>query len=225
MLDCVSKCLPINRLSSSEGVNNINADGINLFEHNGITLCQNGNASQLVINCHGGWKELEKKSSYFTRQVGDGWAEVPKGMRLDFYTADGDFTKGSSVLAEVSLRSDEALLDGIKPRTGLSSDDLAKLAEMRNTSPENMEEMLLLSAIGVKETVQELTTVKDYALFIHEQNDQVIKSYKEGSYGRDIDIALVTEKEHKRHLSDVFEAIFKSGANQVIHFGACRVSR
>ncbi|MEN9659910.1 MAG: hypothetical protein RL571_3375 [Pseudomonadota bacterium] len=147
-------------------------------------------------------------------------------MRLDFYTADGDFTKGSSVLAEVSLRSDEALLDGIKPRTGLSSDDLLKLAQMRNTSPEQMEAMLLLSAIGVKETVQELTTVKDYALFIHEQNDQVIKSYKEGSYGRDIDIALVTEKEHKRHLSDVFEAILKSGANyQVIHFGACRVSR
>jgi hypothetical protein len=84
--------------AQSEKVNDIDADGINIFKHNGITLCQNGKANQLVINCHGGWKELENESSYFTRQIGDGWTEVPKSMRLDFYTGDGDFTKGSSVV-------------------------------------------------------------------------------------------------------------------------------
>lgn len=196
-----------------------------VFNHNGIALSQTGHAKQLVILTHGGWKELENKSTTFRRQVGDGWTHVPNGLRIDFYTEDKNFTKGPSVLSEVNKRPNDAL-KGLEPHLGLSESDLVLLANSRNKSVESIRDDMLNLATYKKDGVTEGGRVKDYALYHHENTHALIQQHQNGKYSPDVDIALVTDKKHKRHLSDIFEAIKKSGAEyQVIHFGACRVER
>ncbi|EOB9513600.1 putative adhesin [Escherichia coli] len=49
---------------------------------------------------------------------------------------------------------------------------------------------------------------------------------QDGLGNKNIDIAFITDKNHKKHLSDIFKVINESGVKyDVIHFGACRVNR
>jgi hypothetical protein len=62
----------------------------------GFKISQSGIATQLVINCHGGWNEK------------DGYTKVPANAQLYFYTDHGDFTLGYKVVQAVSERHEEA---------------------------------------------------------------------------------------------------------------------
>ncbi|VDZ81115.1 adhesin [Salmonella bongori] len=97
-----------------------------VFSHNGVSISQTGHAKQLVIIAHGGWKELERNTTLFSRQTGDGWTSVPHGTRIDFYSKDQDVVKGLSVLSEVNKRPHEAL-NGLEPCIDLSDSDIALL--------------------------------------------------------------------------------------------------
>lgn len=68
--------------------------------------------------------------------------------------------------------------------------------------------------------------IKNYALYHHEQAQNIIQRHQDGLGNKNIDIAFITDKNHKKHLSDIFKVINESGVKyDVIHFGACRVNR
>ncbi|RDQ03962.1 hypothetical protein C4A39_03573 [Escherichia coli] len=196
-----------------------------LFQKDGIGLSQTGRSTQLVIMSHGGWKELSHPQTPFTRQKGDGWTVVPKNLRLDFYTKDNDFTKGLSVLSEVNKRHTEAQ-KGLTPSLNTSKDDLRVLARARNIPQSKLEEEMMSQAIYRKEYATSNEKIKNYALYYHDQAKNIIQKHQDGSGYQNIDIAFITDKNHKKHLSDIFKAINYSGVKyDVIHFGACRINR
>ena len=181
-----------------------------VFQKDGIGLSQTGKSTQLVIMSHGGWKEISHPQTLFTRQKGDGWTAVPQNLRLDFYTKDNDFTKGLSVLSEVNKRQD----------------DLSFLANARNIPQSKLEEEMKSQAIYRKEYAISNDIIKNYALYYHDQAKNIIQKHQDGSGNQNVDIAFITDKNHKKHLSDIFKAINESGVKyDVIHFGACRVNR
>ncbi|EFR8872867.1 adhesin [Salmonella enterica] len=196
-----------------------------VLNHNGISISQTGFAKQLVIMTHGGWKEIERNATVFRRQAGDGWTSVPHGTRIDFYTEDNNFTKGPTVLAEVNKRPHDAL-NGLELSIDLSDSDIELLARSRNMSASDIKDEMMKLATYRKECVNNGDVVKNYALYHHEQTDTLMEKHQNESGNKEVDIAFVTDKKHKKHLSDVFEAIKKAGVEyEVIHFGACRVSR
>ncbi len=196
-----------------------------LFQKDGIGLSQTGKATQLVIMSHGGWKEISHPQTLFTRQKGDGWTVVLKNLRLDFYTKDNDFTKGLSVLSEVNKRHTEAQ-KGLTPSLNISKDDLKVLANARNIPQSKLEEEMMSQAIYRKEYATSNEKIKNYALYYHEQAQNIIQRHQDGLGNKNIDIAFITDKNHKKHLSDIFKVINESGVKyDVIHFGACRVNR
>lgn len=198
------------------------------YQKNGITLLQNMSARQLVIFSHGGWKELDARSFPLDRilaQKGDGFIRNYQGPRIDFYTTDGEVAKGVSVLNEISARPADAL-DKLNPCLGVSSEDIESMAKLYGRTVEEMSASLFASAVGCKEQAFPGDTIKDYALYHHDQNDLIAQRYMEKGFHPDIDIALVAEEGHKRHLSDVIIAADLSGVKyDVIHFAACRVDR
>lgn len=196
-----------------------------VLNHNGISISQTGFAKQLVIMTHGGWKEIERNSTVFRRQAGDGWTSVPHETRVDFYAEDNNFTKGSTVLAEVNKRPHDAL-NGLEPSIDLSDSDIELLARSRNMPASDIKDEMMKLATYRKECVNNGDVVKNYALYHHEQTDSLIEKHQNESGNKEVDIAFVTDKKHKKHLSDVFEAIKKTSVKyEVIHFGACRVNR
>ncbi|MDW1552993.1 putative adhesin [Vibrio sp. YT-18] len=212
--------------NSIKSIRNVSSsDTPRVFKHDGIAISRTGSAQQLVIMTHGGWKELERSATLFRRQVGDGCTSVPQGMRVDFYTEDKNFTKGASVLSEVSKRPKDAL-NGLEFESGLTKDDLDMLAKTRNKSTDAILEEMRSFAIYRKDKVSEGCLVKDYALYHHESTDSLLKEHQSHPVSEDVDIAFVIDKKHKKHLSDIFKAIKLSGIEyKVIHFGACRVER
>ncbi len=211
---------------SIKSIRNVSSGKIpKVFKHNGIAISRTGSAQQLVIMTHGGWKELERTATLLRRQVGDGWTCVPQGMRVDFYTEDKNFTKGASVLSEVNKRPKDAR-NGLEFEPGLTDDDLDMLAKTRNKSPDAILEEMKSFAVYKKDRVSEGDVVKDYALYHHESTDFLLKDHQSNPMSKDVDIAFVIDKKHKKHLSDIFKAIKLSGIEyKVIHFGACRVER
>ncbi|HCL5251342.1 TPA: adhesin [Salmonella enterica] len=196
-----------------------------VLNHNGISISQTGFAKQLVIMTHGGWKEIERNATVFRRQAGDGWTSVPHRTRIDFYTEDNNFTKGPTVLAEVNKRPHDAL-NGLEPSIDLSDNDIELLARSRNMTASDIKSEMMKLATYRKECVSDGDVVKNYALYHHEQTDSLLEKHQNESACKEVDIAFVTDKKHKKHLSDVFEAIKKTGVEyEVIHFGACRVNR
>lgn len=196
-----------------------------VLNHNGVSISQTGHAKQLVIMTHGGWKEIERNTTMFRHQVGDGWTSVPHGTRIDFYAEDQNFTKGLSVLSEVHKRPHDAL-NGLEPFIDLSDSDIELLAKSRNMPASNLKDEMMKLATYRKESTSNGNVVKNYALYHHEQTDSLIEKHQSEFDNKEVDIAFVTDKKHKKHLSDVFEAIKKTGVEyEVIHFGACRVDR
>ncbi|WP_273795185.1 putative adhesin [Brucella intermedia] len=196
-----------------------------VLNHNGISISQAGYAKQLVIIAHGGWKEIERKATMFHRQVGDGWTSVPQGTRIDFYTEDNNFTKGLSVLSEVNKRPNDAL-NGLEPSIDLSDSDLELFATSRNMSASIVKAEMTELATYRKECINNGNPVKNYALYPHEQTEFLIEKHQSEPDSKEVDIALVNDKKHKKHLSDVFKAIKRTGVEyKVIHFGACRLDR
>ncbi|EGU44194.1 hypothetical protein VII00023_08049 [Vibrio ichthyoenteri ATCC 700023] len=196
-----------------------------VFELGGVTISRSGTARQLVIMSHGGWKEFESSATLFRRQVGDGWTNVPQGLRVDFYTEDKNFTKGASVITEVSKRPEEAL-QGLSCQLGISDSDLELLASSRNTSMAAIRTEMEQFAVYKKDGVVAGEKVKNYALYHHENTESMLKGHQRSRMSEDVDIAFITDKKHKCHLSDVFKAIRASGHSyEVVHFGACRVER
>jgi hypothetical protein len=195
-----------------------------VLNHNGIRISQTGYAKHLVVMTHSGWKEIEKKVTLLCRQVGDGWTSVPHGTRVDFYTEDHNFTKGLSVLSAVNKRVDS--LKELEVSLDLTINDLELLARSRNMSFLNLKDEMIKQSISRKECANSGDVVKNYALYHHEQTDYLIKKHQHNYENKEVDIAFVIDKKHKRHLSDVFEAIKKSGVEyKVIHFAGCRVNR
>lgn len=196
-----------------------------VFSHNGVSISQTGHAKQLVIIAHGGWKELERNTTLFSRQTGDGWTSVPHGTRIDFYSKDQDVVKGLSVLSEVNKRPHEAL-NGLEPYIDLSDSDIALLAQSRNIPAADVKNEMMKLAIYRKEYISGGDVVKNYALYYHDQTDFLLEKHQSESDNKEIDIAVVTDKKHKKHLSDIFDVIKRMGVTyDVIHFGACRVDR
>ncbi|MFJ0754294.1 C80 family cysteine peptidase, partial [Bordetella bronchiseptica] len=191
----------------------------------GVALSQSGQARQLVVLAHGGWKD-KTTSRYLRRVRGDGYTELPANTRIDYYTEDGMPTKGFAVYQEVTARANDAYT-GLQPALAISPADLEALARMRNTSPQALTDAMLASAVGRRESLIGAATMKDYALYYHEQFalDFLRRHNADGS-SADVDLAIITEPTHKRHLSDVLKAAKESGAHyDVVHFGACRVGR
>lgn len=179
-----------------------------VLNHDGISISQTGFAKQLVIMTHGGWKEIERNATIFRRQAGDGWTSVPHRTRIDFYTEDNNFTKGPTVLAEVNKRPHDAL-NGLEPSIDLSDSDIEFLARSRNIPASDIKDEMMKFATYRKECGNNGGVVKNYALYHHEQTDSLIKKHQNESGNKEVDIAFVTDKKHKKHLSDVFEAIKK----------------
>jgi len=67
-----------------------------IIEKKDVRISQSGIATQLVINCHGGWIES------------DGYTHVPAGTTLMFYAKHGDFTLGYKVVEAVKEKPHEA---------------------------------------------------------------------------------------------------------------------
>ncbi|WP_250157970.1 putative adhesin [Escherichia coli] len=138
---------------------------------------------------------------------------------------DNDFTKGLSVLSEVNKRHTEAQ-KGLTPSLNISKDDLKVLANARNIPQSKLEEEMMSQAIYRKEYATSNEKIKNYALYYHEQAQNIIQRHQDGLGNKNIDIAFITDKNHKKHLSDIFKVINESGVKyDVIHFGACRVNR
>ncbi|QIX99356.1 filamentous hemagglutinin N-terminal domain-containing protein [Bordetella bronchiseptica] len=191
----------------------------------GVALSQSGQARQLVVLAHGGWKD-KTTSRYLRRVRGDGYTELPANTRIDYYTEDGMPTKGHAVYQEVTARPNDAYT-GLQPTLAISPADLEALARMHNTSPQALTDAMLASAVGRRESIIGAATMKNYALYYHEQFalDFLRRHNADGS-SADVDLAIITEPTHKRHLSDVLKAAGESGAHyDVVHFGACRVGR
>ncbi|MGL5393642.1 MAG: putative adhesin [Shewanella sp.] len=196
-----------------------------VFKHDGVTISRTGHAKQLVIMTHGGWKEFESSATLLRRQVGDGWTNVPLGLRVDFYTEDKNFTKGASVLSEVNRRPKDAL-NGLEFELSLSDSDLELLSKSRNKTVDSIQEEMKSFAVYKKDGANEGDLVKNYALYYHDSTEALLKEHQKQPVSKDVDIAFVTDKKHKKHLSDVFNAIKTFGLEySVIHFGACRVER
>ena len=196
-----------------------------VLNHNGISISQTGFAKQLVIMTHGGWKEIERNATVFRRQAGDGWTSVPHGTRIDFYTEDNNFTKGPTVLAELNKRPHDAL-NGLEPSIDLSDSDIELLARSRNMPASDIKDEMMKLATYRKEYVNNGGVVKNYALYHHKQTDTLIEKHQNESGNKEIDIAFVTDKNHKKHLSDVFEVIKKTGVEyEVIHFAAALLNK
>ncbi|EPP2491915.1 putative adhesin, partial [Escherichia coli] len=89
-----------------------------------------------------------------------------------------------------------------------------------------LEEEMMSQAIYRKEYATSNEKIKNYALYHHEQAQNIIQRHQDGLGNKNIDIAFITDKNHKKHLSDIFKVINESGVKyDVIHFGACRVNR
>lgn len=198
------------------------------FQKNGIKLLQNGSARQLVIFSHGGWKEIEARPFPLDRilsQKGDGFIQNYQGPRIDFYTADGGAAKGMSILDEISSRPADAF-NKLDPSVPISGENIEFMAKMYGRKVEEMMSSLFATAVGCREQVFPGDTIKDYALYHNDRNEYIVQRYMEKKFHPDIDIALVSEKDHKRHLSDIIAATELSGVKyDVIHFAACRVDR
>ncbi|ACR68701.1 putative adhesin [Edwardsiella ictaluri] len=167
-------------------------------------------------------EKIERDSTMFHRQSGDGWTSVPNGTRIDFYIKHKNFTKGPTVLAEVNKRPHD-VLNGLEPRIGFSDTDIELLARSRDMSTSDIKDEMMKWATYRKAYITNGATVKNYALYHHEQTDSLIDQHQNESENKEVDIAFVTDK---KHLSEVFDAIEKTGVKyEVIHFGACRVNR
>ncbi|WP_412093705.1 putative adhesin [Bordetella pertussis] len=191
----------------------------------GVALSQSGQARQLVVLAHGGWKD-KTTSRYLRRVRGDGYTELPANTRIDYYTEDGIPTKGFAVYQEVTARANDTYT-GLQPTLAISPADLEALARMHNTSPQALTDAMLASAVGRRESIIGAATMKDYALYYHEQFAlNFLRRHNADGSSADVDLAIITEPTHKRHLSDVLKAAGESGAHyDVVHFGACRVGR
>ncbi|MGZ9893185.1 C80 family cysteine peptidase [Bordetella bronchiseptica] len=191
----------------------------------GVALSQSGQARRLVVLAHGGRKD-RTTSRYLRRVRGDGYAELPAYMRIDYYTEDGMPTKGFPVYQEVAARAHDAYT-GLQPALAISPTDLEALARLRNTSPQALTDAMLASAVGWRQSIAGAATMKNYALYYHEQFalDFLRRHNADGS-SADVDLAVITEPAGKRHLSDVLKAAGESGVRyDVVHFGPCRVGR
>ncbi|MGZ8211290.1 MAG: putative adhesin [Burkholderiales bacterium] len=87
-------------------------------EKNGFRISRSGLATQLVINCHGGW--IEK----------DGYTTVPAGTKIFFYAPHQDYTLGYRVLGTIEADPKQA-------KVGL-----------KKTVPPSKKNELLLKATG-----------------------------------------------------------------------------
>src|SRR5690606_33327366 len=157
----------------------------------GVALSQSGQARRLVVLAHGGRKD-RTTSRYLRRVRGDGYAELPAYMRIDYYTEDGMPTKGFPVYQEVAARAHDAYT-GLQPALAISPTDLEALARLRNTSPQALTDAMLASAVGWRQSIAGAATMKNYALYYHEQFalDFLRRHNADGS-SADVDLAVIT---------------------------------
>jgi len=182
---------------------------------NGFKIAVSGQASQIVLLCHGGWVEK------------DGHTKIPDNLRVCFYAGHGQFTLGSSVYKAVTEAGILAQ-GGLLKRITMSDDDITAYAGMLNKTVVETRAMKLKEATGVYDSFGGGNPMFNYALSRERKGDRLnwekdlFDKHAKGQKHHDIDMMVMTTSSG-RHLSNVFK-IVKSMGYSTLHFGACRVS-
>jgi len=176
---------------------------------------RSGVATQLIINCHGGYSPK------------DGFTKVPRGMTLFFYARHSDRTNGSSVYSEVMANPVDAAVGLPKTIARLN----AKLQPLVASSGLSMAQVSQASGVSQATLFTAYDSfgggqpMYDYALSNEDDParltawDNKLRDHALQANSQDVDLLMLAVKSAK--LSDVFEAIDGMGY-RIIHVGFCR---
>jgi hypothetical protein len=178
---------------------------------------RSGVATQLIINCHGGYSPK------------DGYTTVPTGTTLFFYTRHGNYTNGSSVYSEVMANPVDAAV-GLPQTIARLNATLQPLAAGAGVSIAQVQQMSGLTKDSLFTSYDSFgggQPMYDYALSNEDDAarltawDNKLRDHALQAGSQDIDLLMLAGPSAK--LSDVFEATAGMGY-RVIHVGFCRAT-